>query len=116
MRLRPIERRNDAGGKERNIDSKFSGRDIDQFFPLREKIQQQRAQPRLLEHFCHRTIARAVPATPASVRKDHESMRIGRQADVSIEGDASDIEAHRPWSRRLGWDAHDVGLVRFGSG
>jgi hypothetical protein len=92
MRLRSLDRCDDAIREERDVESKLLSREVDELFLLG------RRQTGVLQCLCNRTIAQTMPAAAAPVDEDDECLPVGRQAQVTTEGSTRDDEPHRSWS------------------
>jgi hypothetical protein len=106
MSLCPINGGDQTISEQRNIESEFRCRRIDDLLAVREQIEQQRPEPAVLQCLGNGPIARAMSAASASVRKYHEPTRIGWKGEVAIERDVGEIESDGSRSRGFGWDAH----------
>jgi hypothetical protein len=101
VRVCPVDRANQTIGEQWNVESKFGCGSIDAIFVDSEEIQQKCSHAAMVEHIGDRAIARAVSAAAAPMRENHESARIIWDSEITVDGDARQIELNR--SRRDGF-------------
>ena len=73
----------------------MSRAEVDRLFLGGEKVYQQGRKLRLIQDFCHVTIAGTVPAAPAAVRKQYNCPRSFRQGEVALQRYPVDAELHQ---------------------
>src|SRR5260370_2198672 len=73
----------------------MSRADVDRLFLGGEKVYQQGRKLRLVQDFCHVTIAGTVPAAPAAVGKQHKASRSFRQGKVALQRYPFDADLHQ---------------------
>jgi hypothetical protein len=113
MCLCPINGSDKASSEERDVKPELRSGRVGQLLPFSQEIEQQRSEAAVLQDFRNRAIARAMAATAASVRKQHQSVRLSRQAQIAAERDIGDVETHGPGRHDSGRDAHDDDLPGF---
>src|SRR4051812_27486295 len=92
----PVDGCHHAISQQRNVESKLRGGRIDKLFSLRQEVEQQRTEAAVLQDLCNGAIAWTMTAAAASVRKHDQSTRVGRQAQIAVEHNISNVEANRP--------------------
>src|SRR5205085_8755348 len=67
---------------------------IGRFFFRRQQIEQQGGKSRIIERARDKLIARAVPAATATVRKEHERLRLIDNRQIAVEHCAAGRDSH----------------------
>src|SRR5262249_9121818 len=67
----------------------------------------------VLQNVGDRSVAGTVTTAAASVREDDEPSRAGRDAEVSSEGDAGEVQPHGSWRQSVGTCTHRISQLRL---
>jgi hypothetical protein len=69
----PIGDRHEAPGEKTDIETQRGSMVVDQFFVLRQQVNEDRGDRASIQDVSNPAISRAMPAAAASVRKDHQA-------------------------------------------
>jgi hypothetical protein len=81
----PVDCRYEAPRQKGDVEPVLSRNFVDSLFSRAQQVEQERCKPGIAQHSRNVSVPRAEPAASASVRKEHNAFRVGRNSESAFE-------------------------------
>ena len=89
-----------------DIEAVFPGLQVHLFLLRRQQVEQQRGEAALLQALRHPPVARAVPAAAATMGKQDQRRKRGRQGEIAVQPGVARRKADLTGGKGCGWRCH----------